>query len=256
MLISLKPNIKISQISNIGEEKYDYVKLQFNIGDYLIYPKSIFDFIYLLSGHFTTEQIISKSLTLRDLKANQLIDDFFSKKLIFECGITDNEHSINAKKLSKYTVHFPKLTNINIMIAILLQKNNVNSVFYEKKTISSSDVVENIYFYNNDIDKDIGTALKYDIGIKTITLSESDFTIDILNPVNDIIVNSNTDDWIEANDFIIINTWNYQKYFFSNFDNLFEAEYIDYSFKTALDGFILSTRAIDDMIFSVKYNVT
>jgi hypothetical protein len=131
-----------------------------------------------------------------------------------------NYRYIQAKnKLSGYTVHFPKSSTVNVIIANLLHKIGVKSVLYE-------DSPFDVYGLNVDID---------------------------------IVLNSNANDWVNWDNIaggITINTWNYRR---SRFDDDYDfAPFIEGSERyEESEEHTIAVRAVCDMlciVTGVVYN--
>ena len=256
-MIVFKSNVKISSIDSSYSENGDLIlKLYFNAGNTLISPKAILDFIYMLNGRFTYENIINRNIGHTDIDSKNVLDELLCWGIIYELPIDFNEKYVNAKnKLNNHIVHFPKISNINIMIAVLLHKIHVKTIFYDNGIVAKNDIDRNIYYKCGDIGKNIITFVQDEMKIDTVCFADSDFNVDKLNNSIDIIVNSDVNDWINNENFITINTWNYKNTHF-NGSNLFNDKInVSDNLKTLIEGYILAIRAVDDMLYSVIGNL-
>ena len=134
------------------------------------------------------------------------------------------------------------------MVAVILHKMNVRSVFYENGTIKENDLDINPYYSVGDVGKDIISFMRIDMNMDTVHLSNSCFNGHDLDSDIDIIVNSDPSDWVNIDEFITINTWNYRHIHFENFKYLsYKADVPDIS-RMFIDNYILSIKSVDDMI--------
>jgi len=122
----------------------------------------------------------------------------------------NNRYSQAKYKLITYTVHFPKISTVCVMIAAILKKMAVKTVFYEK----------------------------------------AEFNADNLNYYSDIIVNSDMNNWINNENCITINTWDYIHIRFDDFSHLIDREIVC---EKGIDNeeHRLAVRAVCDMLYSV-----
>ena len=251
-MIAFRPGVKITCIDSVNTDSMGLsIHLHFNTGYNLIAPKSIFDLIYMLNGQFTIEHIETSSVGHTDLNSKEILDDFFRWGIIHEIPVVSGDKCIQGKnKLCGYTVHFPKISNINITLAMFLQKICVKSCFYDNKTISQCDVNQNIYINSNDIGKNIVSFLRDEMKIDTIEFSPS-----ILNEENlcencDIVVNSDVTDWINSENCIIINAWDY--YNAQSDDSRFiQKDCAVENMKALMDEYLMAIRTVDDIAYSV-----
>jgi len=238
-MIKLKENVKLAEIKNTDNE--EDIILSFNkmpdITSYycIVAPKNIFDIIFMFNGLFDIDDIKSPK-----------INEFFNHKLIEETEDFFPDHYTQAKNLSGYTVHFPMISNINIMIATLLQKLKVKSVFYNDGIITQNDMNSNIYFEHDDIGKSVSTVLR------NINFVSYPFEETVLKENIDIIVNSDCTNWVNSDKCIVINTWNYKYIQFDNFKLFGDKVAISDDLKTLIENYSLAIRAIDDMIYSIQ----
>jgi len=248
MKIAFKPKIKVTGISST---KDDSINLHFNVGNEISFPKSILDLIYMLNGQFTVEHITMGKCGRMDIDSHAVIDKLLDMEIIHEAA-SDNAHAIC--QLSKYTAHFPKMSNVNVMIAALLQKMGVRAIFYENGAITRDDVNKNIYYKLEDVGKDIVSFMKDEMSISTVCVTDDNFNPDRLDEDIDIVVNSDASDWANEGDCITINTWNYGHMNFNDF-NLSKAKKdrvnVSDDLKPLIDGYILAVRSVDDMLYSV-----
>ncbi|MCL2442646.1 MAG: hypothetical protein FWD13_04180 [Treponema sp.] len=250
-MIAFKPDVRITDVNFI---RADLIDVCFSTENTVSSTKTIFDALYMLNGLFTIKQITSSYIGLCGIDAEKLLGDLTKWEIIHE--ISNGSRYIQAKeKLRNKTVHFPLISNINVMIAVLLQKMRVKTVFYENKTITQNDVIQNIYYNDNNIGKDIISFLQNELKIDTVFHADTDFNIDLLNEDIDIIVNSDSTDWINAENHIVINTWNYHNSHFKDF-KLFNGKInVSDELKPLIEGYILATRSVDDILYSVIGNL-
>jgi hypothetical protein len=137
------------------------------------------------------------------------------------------------------------------MIAVLLQKLHVKSVFYNSATITKMDISQNIYYKSNDAGKDVATFIKNEMKIDTIYFAGSCFDVNNLNENVDIVVNSDVTNWFNIENYIVINTWNYKNVHFDRLNLLHCKTDISDNLKELIDGYILATSSIVDMQYSV-----
>ena len=97
---------------------------------------------------------------------------------------------------------------------------DIKVVFYENKIIDQNDITENIFYKSADIDKDTILFLQEEMKIDNVYLANSYLTLDKLNENVDIVVNSDITDWINIENCITINTWNYRYAHFSDLNLL------------------------------------
>ena len=94
-----------------------------------------------------------------------------------------------------------------------------------------------------------------ELKIDTVCFSDLDFNMNNLNEDTDIIVNSDSTDWVNIENCITINTWNYKNTHFDDF-KLFNGKInISDNLKELVEGYILAVRSIDDMLYSVIGNL-
>ena len=110
-------------------------------------------------------------------------------------------------KLSGYTVHFSHKSAIDVTIAAILQNMDVKVAFFKDTEFNSANLNEN----------------------------------------TDIVVNSDVNDWVNNDNCITINTWNYKYTRFADFEPFIENcdEY-----KDRMD-YVLAVRAVCDMLYCV-----
>jgi len=108
-----------------------------------------------------------------------------------------------------------------------------------------------IYFEASDVGKSLVAFLRDEKRINTICLSDSEFNLHGLNEKADIIVNSDATDWTGHDGCITINTWNYPNTYFDDFRVFNGKINVSDGLRSLVEGYILATRAIDDMLYSV-----
>jgi hypothetical protein len=234
-MFAFRPNVRITDIAGSITENGDLVlQMRFNTEDHLfLLPKSALDLFYMLNGQFSIWNIIAGStdpekaisgiirhLDISPKETLQLFDEFIKRNIVYEFFPDEkiNDRYIHAPStLSKYIAHFPKMSNINITIAIVLQKIGVKSIFYDNNVITENDVNANIYFKSGDTGKNIIPLIQDKMKIGTVFYVDTDFNIKQLNKNTNIIVNSDSTDWIDAENHIVINTWNYRNARFEDF---------------------------------------
>lgn len=252
-MISFNSNVRVTNIGSLHSEGMDMVvNMSFNTGHTLLYPKIILDLIYMLSGKFGLEHIMDRNIGSMDIDSRKVLDELLNWELVNTTSDGYNDRYIQAKdELKNHTIHFPKMTNKNIMIAVLLQKIHVKTVFYDNKTITKSDVNLNIYFEVNDIGKNVISFIQDEMKVDTVSLASSNFCVDNLKEDIDIIVNSDATNWINIENCITINTWNYRNTRFDDFKLFNDKITVSDNLQPLIEGYILAIRSIDDMIYSV-----
>lgn len=113
-------------------------------------------------------------------------------------------------KLRGYVVHFPNMSTVSAIMVALLKKMGVAVISYYEGTEFDAD----------NLDKD-----------------------------TDIIVNSDSSDWVNNEDGITINTWNYNHARFDEFEPLIEQDGVLDVNDTSKEH-ILAVRAVCDMLYS------
>ena len=250
--VVFKPNVRITCVDGLcTEDANSTMRVHFNTGRYLAIPKSALGVLYLLNGHFTVEQI-----TNFDSASKEVLDKLSILGLVIEQSADFNNNYIHAKnKLINYAVHFPKMTNINIMMAVLLQKLRVKTIFYESNTITQDDINQNIYFNFNDVGKATISFLQDENKVDTVCFSDCAFNLNDLNKNIDIVVNSDVSDWVDSESCITINTWHYSNTYFDDF-SIFNCKVnISDNLKALVEGYILAIRSVDDILHSVAGGV-
>jgi len=253
-MIAFRPDIRIIGVDSLHTEGVNSViRLHFNTGHTFIAPKVILDIIYMLNGQFTVEHITTKNYIQMNIDSKKVLDEFSSWGIIYELSTYSSNRYIQAKdKLLNYVIHFPKMSNINNIIAFLLQKMCIKTVFYENRSITQNDVNENIYFNFDDIGKNILSFMQDKNNIDTVYLSDSSFNTNNLNENTDIVVNPDrSSSWDINKKCIIINTWNYHKIHFDDFKVLNDKINVSDNIKKMTEEFILAIRSVDDMLYSV-----
>ena len=249
-VVKLSPVAKILSIGRIDDS--ENIKLCFNVTYSLISTKSILDLLYMLNGFHAVEHIVRMSVGHANLDSGKIIGELTRLGIVHEYQFDAGNKYVQAKDmLIKYTVHFPKISNVNMMIAVLLQKLRVQSVFYENGTISQNDTSENIYYKDDDVGKDIRSFMQEELGADTVRFTNSDFASAELYEDANIIVNSDLGDWINSENLIVINTWNYKNAQFEDF-SLFNGKIkISDNLKPLVGSYILAIRSVDDMLYSI-----
>ena len=217
MMLSFKEDVRITAIVS-AESSVDDIEVRFNTGHSVVGLKSILESIYMQNADLDGSYIQAK------------------------------------EELRSYTVHFPKLSNINVMIAVLLGKMGVKAVFYENAAINEHDINQNIYYTADDIGKDIIAFLRNEIALGTVYYAESTSNFDDFGDM-DIVVNSDANDWINNERGITINTWNYR---YTNFDDfkLFRTDdgrvTVSEELRPLVTAYVLAVRSIGDMLNSIR----
>ena len=252
MNIGFRSDIRITELYSADA---DLISLCFSTGSTVSSPKLILDMMYMLNGQFTVEHIKTGSINQKDIESEKALDELLNMGVVHESSTDFDARYTKAKdKLCKYVVHFPRMSNIGVMIAVLLQKMHVKTVFYENREITQSDVTQNIYFTPADIGKNIGSVIQDEMKADVITFVDSAFDKGNLNENVDIVVNADATNWISNGDGITINTWNYKHIKFNDF-KLFNGNKgrinVSDDLKPLFDGYILAIRSVDDMLYSV-----
>ena len=244
-------------ITNIYTEKTNLVlNWRFRTGrtmNTIVSSKTIFDVMYMLNCQFSIEDIITRNTGHTDIDSKKVLDELVDWGVIHEIPRTPSNRYIQAgDKLCDYIVHFPRMSNVNVMIAVLLQKLQVKSIFYENGEITQNDIAQNIYYKFEDIGKNIIAFLQNEMKINTVEFSNLPLDIEALKGEQDIVVNSNATDWIDTENCITINTWNYQDTHSEDF-RLFRYGKLNVSddLKKLVDEYLLAVRSIDDMLYSI-----
>ncbi|WP_461256475.1 hypothetical protein [Treponema sp. R80B11-R83G3] len=262
-MIKFNSDIRLIGVDGSYTEEKDLVlSLYFNTKHTIISPKSVLDVLYMFNGFFNATDIVSTNFGHKDIEANKIIEAVFNYGIVSDLDIDkssmENQEllSIAQSQMQEYTAHFPRLSNINIMIAVLLQKLRVKCVFYNDSAIGADDMYQNIYYQHDDIGKSVSLTLK-EMGASNIYFEPFLFDKCKLSEDKIILVNSDSVNWVDSDKYIVINTWNYNKIHFEDF-KLFNYKNIDVSddLKPLIEGFILSTRSIEDMIYSIKGTIT
>ena len=254
-VIGFRSDIRVTAIesSYTEEDASLVVSLNFNTMNTIISPKSIFDVIFMINGQFSINDITSRNIGHMDIDSKKILDELLDLGIVREYSMDLPSKYIPVNDiLENYIVHFPKMTNINVMIAVLLQKLRVRSFFYESGVITQNDVAQNIYYKPNDIGKNIIAFLQNEMKINTVDLFDSPLDIETLKDEKDIVVNSNVTNWVDPENGIVINTWNYLNAHFEDFQ-LFNGK-LDVSddLKELIDGYVLAVRSTYEMLYSVK----
>ena len=248
-MICFKPDVRIIDIYSVESGK---LSINFNTKNNIIAPKSILDLICMFNGQFNIEHIINRNVVHMDIDLKRVLNMFINWGIIHESFTDFNNKYIQAKdKLSNYIVHFPRMSNINIMIAVLLYKMRVKTIFYENGIITKNDVYKNIYYKFDDIEKDIGSFIQYELKIDTVSFLDSGFNSNNLNENIDIIVNSDVIDWASNGNGITINTWNYKHTHFNDFKIFNEKINLTNDINMLVEDYILAVRSVDDMLYSI-----
>lgn len=259
-MIKFNSNLSIIGLDSSYTEGEDLiVSLYFNSKHTIISPKSVFDVIYMFNGFFNADDIKFSNFGHKDINSEKIIKAVLDYGIVSDYDVSQYSTAIKDRfytaqnRMREYTVHFPQISNINVMIAVLLQKLCVKCVFYKDDFINSDDVSQNIYYKHKDIGKSFISVLKEEIGTQGIYFESSSFDMDKLNENKDIIVNSDYSNWIDSDKCIVINTWNYSKISFEDF-RLFNYKKIDISddLKPLTNGYILAIRSIDDMVYNLR----
>jgi hypothetical protein len=255
-LISFNPNVRIVRIDGVYSEG-DALRLSiyFNTQHEIILTKSALDIFFMLNGFFTASDITSSNFRHKDIDSSEIIDAMLNYGLItdFETGVGNSDRFIVAKsKLHEYTVHFRQISNVNTMIAMLLQKLQVRCVFYNDDVISPECASRNIYFDRSDAGRYISSVLKDRLGASNISF-ENTFNESYLFGDLHILVSSDSLNWIDSDRHIVINTWSYANTQFNDF-SLFNKKDIDISdgLKFMVEGYISAVRSIDDMVYQIN----
>ena len=240
-MFKLKTNVKLSGIK--GDNSEESIILYFTKGSdiqtkYCISAsKDIFDTIFMFNGRFDVDAI-----------QHDKVKEFLGHGLLEESKLSFSENYNKIKQLSSYsyTAHFPLISNINIMIAIFLQKLKVRSIFYSDRIIDSQDIENNIYYNLDDIGKYSSEILE-NINFVSYDFKESDLKYD-----TDIIINSDYTDWINSDKCIVINTWNYKHTQFDNFKLFTDNAIISDNLKQLIENYKLAVQAVNDIIYSIN----
>ena len=247
-MIILNPTAKIISVSRSDIGNSDTcIKLCFNTAYSIISHKSILDLIFMLNGLFNTNDIYVKNTGHTDIDTRSIVKEFLQHSIVVE-----DQHDKVSTDIFKYTVHFPTISNVNTVIAVLLQKLNVKSIFYHDSIVDQKDVYENLYYKRDDIGKSVSTIMKNIMNLKTISFATSIFDEKHMINDKDIIVNSNCTDWIDSDQCAVINTWNYKNVQFENFEIFSNMLDISDDLNVLIQDYSMAIRAIFDMIYSVK----
>ena len=140
-MLAFSPGVRITNIGNESEKDVcTVIRLCFDTGNTLVSSKSVFDLIHMLNGHFTAEHIIGDSVWSAGSDSKKVLDELLSWKILRELPENSNSRYTQAKgRLSDYVAHFPRISNVNVMMAVLLRKLRVRAVFYEDKAITQDD---------------------------------------------------------------------------------------------------------------------
>jgi len=253
-MIVFNPNARIKKINGSYTKGADLVvNLYFDSGNILNSPKSIFDMIFMLAGQYSTDHITTVNVGHTDIDSKEVLNMLSNWGIVrqISTGLCD-ALSQARDKLGGYTAHFPIMSNINIMIAVLLQKMHIKSIFYDcTTTIAEKDVNRNIYYKVGDVGKNIASFIKNEMRIDTIHFADSNFNVSNLNKNVDIIINSDVTNWFNIEGYIVINTWNYKNVQFDHIKLFNKETDISEDLKELVDEYILATRSIVDMQYSV-----
>ncbi len=209
--------------------------------------------IFMLNGRFSIEDIISSYTGHTDISSIEIINEFLKWGIITSslpnpCSLQDE---IKTNNLG-ITVHFPKISNINVIISMFLQKSRTKCVFYEDEIIGNEDINRNIYYENSNIGENKLTILRNKTGNDNVYLSKFAFATAVLTDEYDIVVNSDKKDWIDSERSIIINTWNYHHSRFEG-SKIFEGDInISPNLAELVDNYVLATRSFEDIIHSIQ----
>ena len=256
-MVMFKPNVRITAVDGSYNEDLDSpICVRFNTGHAIVAQKPVLGVLYLLNGHSTVEQITAADFVLADVSPKEIINDLLNWEIIYEIPADLNDGYIKTEEiLRNYVVHFPKMSNINTMIAVLLHHMHVKTVFYNSDIITPNDTAQNIYFKYDDIGRDVISFIQNRMKIDTVCLENSDLNSDDLEINTSIIVNSDDNVWVNDDNFITINTWNYQSTRPDDFKLFNGKVYISDTLKGLVGGYILAIRSVDDMLNSVRGNL-
>ena len=139
-MIGFRSDVRLTAIDNSYTEGEDFVvSLYFNTMNTIVSPKSVFDVIFMLNGQFTMDEITAGNIGHMDIDSKTVLDELFNWGIVCESSKNFQNRYYQAKdKLGSYIVHFPIMSNANVMIAVLLQKLRVKSVFHENGVITKS----------------------------------------------------------------------------------------------------------------------
>lgn len=251
MVIAFKPNVIVKKADCLYEDgTLSDIRMRFNTGHTLVVPKSIFGMLYLLNGHFTVEQITAINVGLKDADLIKVLDVLFYYGLVYEFTADYNDMYVQAQdKLRNFTAYLPKMSNVNMMIAVLLYIMRVKAVFYGNGTVTQNDIDTNIYYKSEDVGKNIILFMQDDMRIDTVHFADSGYSEDNLN--KNIIVNSDAADWVNIENCIMINTWNYQNILFRDFELFNGKQNTPDDIKKHIAKFVLAIRSVCDMLHSV-----
>jgi len=251
MMIAYKPDVTVTGVDSLNVHSMD-ICLRFNTGHKLIAPKPILGTIYMLNGSPINGHMASVAEARVDIDPRQVLEKFLGWGIVYEPSKGLMDSYIQAKgMLCKYTVHFPLMSNVGVMTAVILHKMQVSSIFYENSSINREDTESNIYYTPEDIGKDVIAFLREELCIDTIHLSSSAFDLGLMNESKDIVFNTNKTSWANADPCTTINAWNYHNICFADF-KLFNMKLMEISdnLRPLVNQVILACRCIDDMIYS------
>ena len=261
-MIKFHSHVRVVGVDNVCSEGGDFrLKLYFNTQNTIIYPKPIMDILFMFNGFFTSHDISSSNFGHKGIDSNNIIRILIDYGIVSEFAINpsiaegNNRFFIAQKCLQRYTVHFHQVSNVNIMLAMLLQKLQTNCVFYTDSLIDKRNISGNIYFECSDIGKPLSTILVNKIGAKNIQFDSFFDKCTLLGDAH-IFVNSDPLNWVDSEKYIVINAWDYDNSYFED-SCLFNAPTIDVSgdLRQLIKDYISAVRAIDDMVYSIMSGV-
>lgn len=256
-MIKFKPNVRVVGVDSAYSEGDDMrLGIYFNTKNTVIAPKPVLDILFMFNGLFTSSDILSSSLGHKDIESKKIVDTMFEYGIISESETAEADSESRKrfltaqKRLQDYTVHFRQVSNVNITIAMLLQKLNVTCVFYEDATISDVDSNENIYFERVDVGSAVSSVLKARQGVSNIIFKTSNEYN--LNGDNHVLISSDPLNWTDSESAIVINTWNYSKSQFLDF-MVFNEKDCDVSndLKPLIEGYVCAFRSVDDIVYHI-----
>ena len=86
--------------------------------------------------------------------------------------------------------------------------------------------------------------------LDSVRFEASPFDVDDMTGYSNIVVNSDMMDWVDSEECIVINTWNYRGTSFGNNDYMFAKACVTDTMKILVEEYVLATRIISDMIYS------
>ena len=157
MMFAFKPGVRITGVEGFCVEgETAAIHLRFNTGHIYTAPKIILDTVYMLNSNFPVEHMTVGGTEQTNIDSQKVLNDFFAMGILDECSFdTDNEYVQAICNMKDYIVHFPKISNVGIMAAVLLKYIGTKAVFHENRTITNLDETQNIYFNFCDIGKNI-----------------------------------------------------------------------------------------------------